>query len=76
MHIHHPSLQHVALKLILPESFDKDVCNLIFSPVVFHDDVSLLNIISPEVMPDINMLGSFMLDWILSHVGCTGIITH
>ena len=56
--------------------FGKDVFNLIFSPAGFHDDIPFLNIISQKVMPDINVLCSFMLDQILSHVDCTYIITH
>ena len=76
MHVHHSQLQPVALKWILDKSFGKDIHNLIFSSIVFHDDVPFLNIISQKVMPNINVLCSFVLDCILSHVNCSGIVTY
>ena len=74
MHVHHPQLHTFTLKLILAKCFFEDTHNLIFHFALLHTDVPLFNIVSHEIVHDINVLCSFMLDWILSHFDCTGIV--
>lgn len=54
----------------------KNICNLIFRSAILHVDVPFFNVVSQKVVSDINVIWSFVLDGILSHIDYTSVTTH
>jgi hypothetical protein len=58
------------------EGFDKDIGQLSLGVYVSHLNVSLLYIISQEVVSPLKVSHSFMKDWIFGYKDGIGVITH
>jgi hypothetical protein len=63
--LHHSKFISKEDKLALYQGFGENVCNLLICGDVLELDCALLNLVSDEVIPDLNMFRPVMEYWIL-----------
>ena len=73
--INHAKIMFYEVQSLLIERFGEDICKLIICINKLKWDITILNMISQEVIPNVYMLGSRMLNRILAKVDGTCIIT-
>lgn len=69
-------LHPILFKLVPANCLSNDINCLVYIFLRDHFDKSILHIDSKEVMSDISMLSSLVLNRILGHIDCTCVITN
>ena len=73
--MYHSQISPYKGKLIYPQRLGEDICKLMVSGNKLHIDILLLNMISDEVMSDVNVLCFSVLNWVFGKADCACIIT-
>ena len=62
-------------KLVNPQRLGEDISKLLLSGDKLHFDILLLNMVSDEVMSDVNVLCPSVLNWILGEADSACVVT-